>query len=228
MKITKKQLRRIILESISNKESSAIGQIPYDHPEMKLRRQIGNEYTEKLGKLKDQDPKYRSELADTLGYESEFGSLGEDEFEHDVRMAVQDPNEDVSKTMRHMIGSALRNVRNGHEASYTAGNNNAGDNYYLADQFLSELISQNLAPRGILDKLFNKISKELKSGYEIMLSELRSLMSDIASYALSENFISRDEARRYIGDDVNYHMTKEKRKDLFPDTIQDAEKFRKY
>ena len=227
MKITRSQLRKLIAESISDIKSGGIGQVPYEHPEMELRREIGDEYTEKLNKLKADDPVYRDKLADTLGYDSEFGSLSEDEFEHNVRMAAQDPNEAVRRKMSYMIGSALRNVRNGHRRSYTAGNNYAGDNYYLADQFLTELISQNLAPRNVLDRLFDKISKELKSGYKLMLSELRSLMSDIADYAFRENFISRKEARRYIGDDVNYHSTREIKQEYFPDVIPHAEKYRK-
>ena len=230
MKITRRQLRKLIAESISDIKSGAIGQVPYEHPEMELRREIGDEYTEKLNKLKANDPAYRDELADTLGYDSEFGSLSEDEFEHDIRMAAQNPHEagsSVHSFMSHRLGKELYSVRNKKDDNYTRGNNNTGDNYFLADEFLTALREQRPSPREALDQLFNKINQELNSGYETMLSVLRSFMRQLAIDALQEHFISKEEARRYVGDDINYYPTREEGKEQFPTVSRKADKYRK-
>ena len=112
MKITRKQLRRLIAESISDIKSGPVGQVPYAHPAMKLSRAAGDEHAEKLKTLlRSPDKENRvmgDDLADTLGYESELGSYTEDEFEHNVRMAAKDPSEDVHSFVGHIIGPAIR------------------------------------------------------------------------------------------------------------------------
>jgi len=234
MKITRRQLRKLISESITDIESEPVGQVPYEHPEVKLRRAAGDEYAEKLKTLlRSDDEENRvmgSNLAGTLGYESEFGEYAEDEFEHNVRMASKDPDEDVHSFVGHIIGMELRSVRNKKDNFYTRGgvrNNLVGDAYVDIEDFLTDLDSQQLTPRQALNQLFNKINQELNSGKNIMLSVLRRLMKELARKSLLEAFISKEEARRYMGDDVKHYPTREESKASYPTVIDRSDRYRK-
>jgi hypothetical protein len=129
--------------------------------------------------------------------------------------------------MSHRLGKELRTVRNKKDDNYTRGNNNAGDNYFLADEFLTSLQKQRPSPREALDQLFNKINQELNSGYETMLSVLRSFMKQLAIDSLQEHFISKEEARRYVGDDIKHYPTREESRENFPTVSRRADKYRK-
>jgi len=212
MKITRKQLRRLIIESITNIKSGPVGQVPYEHPGMELKRAAGDKNAEKLKTLlKSPNKENRvtgDDLADTLGYESEFGSYIEDEFEHNVRMASKDPSEDVHEFVRSIIFEELRSVRNKKEAYYTRGgdrSNIIGDAYDDIDIFLTNLKNQHLSPRQALNQLWNKISTELNSGKSRMLAVLRRLMKELARESLFHGFISKKEGHRYMGDAAKHY-----------------------
>ena len=216
MKITKKQLRRLIAESISDIKSGPVGQVPYDHPAMKLRRAAGDEHAEKLkALLKSDDEENRvmgDDLADTLGYESEFGSFAEDEFEHNVRMASKDPSEDVHSFVGHIIFMELRNVRNKKGDYYARGgdtNNLIGDAYVDIENFLTDLDSQQLTPRQALSQIWNEATIAHDSGDKITLSVMRRLMNELARESLFHGFISKYEGHRYMGDYAKHYDTRE-------------------
>ena len=226
MKITRKQLRKLIAESITDIESGPVGQVPYEHPEMELRRAAGDEYAEKLKILLRSDDEANravgADLADTLGYESEFGEYTEDEFEHNVRMASKDPSEDVHSFVGHIIGMELRSVRNKKDAFYTRGgarNNLIGDVYVDIEEFLTDLDSQQLTPRQALNQLWNEATIAHDSGDNITLSVLRRLMKELARKSLLEAFINKKEAFRYMGDDIKYYPAREESKAQYPTVI---------
>ena len=216
MKITRGQLRKLIAESITDIKSGPVGQVPYDHPEMKLRRAVGDKHAEKLKVLMRSDDEANrdvaTDLADTLGYEPELGSFTEDEFEHNVRMASKDPNEDVHSFVGHMIGMEIHSVRNKKDAFYTRGgvrNNLIGDAYVDIEKFLTDLDRQQLTPRQALNQLWNEATTAHDSGDNIMLSVLRRLMDELARESLFHGFISKKEGHRYMGDYAKYYDTKE-------------------
>ena len=216
MKITRKQLRRLIAESISDIKSGPVGQVPYDHPAMKLRLSVGDENADQLKQLLGSDNEENrvmgSDLANTLGYESEFGSFDEDEFEHNVRMASKDPSEDVHSFVGHIIGMELRSVRNKKDDYYTRGgdiNNLIGDVYVDIEAFLTDLDSQQLTPRQALSQIFDEATIAHNSKDKITLSVMRRLMDDLARESLFHGFISKKEGHRYMGDYAKHYDTRE-------------------
>ena len=233
MKITRRQLRRLIAESITDPTAGPIGQVPYEPPSVKLRRTAGDEHAEKLElllKSDDEDNRVMGDdLADTLGYESEFGSYAEDEFEYNVRMASKDPSEDVHEFVRSIIFQELRSVRNKKDAYYTRGgdrSNLIGDAYDDIDIFLTNLKNQHLSPRQVLNKLWNKITIELNSGKSRMLAVLRRLMKELARQSLLEAFITKQEARRYMGDEAKHYPTREESKARYPTVVDRSDRYR--
>ena len=234
MKITRRQLRRLIAESISDIKSGPVGQVPYEHPKTKLSRAAGDEHAEKLALLlKSDDEENRvmgDDLADTLGYESEFGSFAEDEFEHNVRMASKDPSEDVHSFVGHIIGMELRSVRNKKDAFYTRGgvrNNLIGDAYVDIEKFLTDLDRQQLTPRQALNQIWNEATIAHDSGDKITLSVMRRLMKELARQSLLEAFISKQEAHRYMGDEVKHYPTREESKARYPTVVDRSDRYRK-
>jgi len=243
MKITRKHLRRLIRESISNtriyhnKYNEPPGQIPYDHPRMKLRRAVGDEKMEKIDMLSDSDDEENrvmaSSLIDALGYESEFGDYAEDEFEHDVRMAAKDHDEKrrelrptVHSFMSHMIGNELETAQATKNMWYSPGDEEYNV-YNDIETYMTQLLNKKHSPREALDELLNKINQEGKTLPKKMLHALKRLMKTIATESLEAGFINRGVAMRYVGPDIQHYPTREDQRKNYPHKGYTSDRYRK-
>jgi len=200
MKITRRQLRRLISEAITDTKKGALGQIPYRDPGAEIRSNLSPEQLEKFDTLKDTEPAVRDSIASGLGYEGEF--FGDDEFDFKAKMAAQDPDEKVYQMMYRYINTERINVNHKAQQFYAAGYNDMADSYDKVEIFLSELLKQNLAPVPALDAIFNKIS-QLQSSERKSTSAyiLQSIMESLAREAVRLNYIVDEQiSRKYLGD----------------------------
>lgn len=255
MKLTRKQLRKLIRESITNiytfhdKYNIPPGQIPYDDPRMKLHHMLGDEKGEKLLQLLDSDDEASRaqglSILDALGYESEFGSFDEDEFEHDVRMAAKDHDEERRKNplrrgpptvhsfMSNIIGMTIESIENYkriHLPRLSLGDeayNEAYNEYDDIETYLTQLKNKNYSPREALDELLNKINQEKETLSKRMLRALKKLMKKMATESLEAGFINRGVAMRYVGPDIQYYPTREEQRKDYPHKRYSSDWYRK-
>lgn len=253
--LTRKELRRLIRESITNvrtfhnKFNIPPGQIPYEHPKMKLRRMLGDDNMEKIETLLDSDDEetrvQADSLLDALGYESESGSYTEDEFQHDVKMAAKDHDEQrridplrrgpatVYSFMRYMIGMAIESIENYkriHLPRESLGDeeyNEAYKEYEDIETYFAELMNKKHSPIEALDVLLDKIILEKETLSERMLRALEKLMKKIATASLEAGFINRDVAFRYLGPDVQHYPTREEQRKDYPHKHYASDWYRK-
>ena len=205
MKITRKQLRRLISEAITDISKGPLGQVPYRDPGAEIRSELSPSQLQKFDALKDTEPAMRDSLASALGYEGE--NFGDFEFDFKSKMAGQDPNESSYQTMRrtleleraHHKDTAQRYDQSGYEHSLAYAHNQVAS-------FISELLTQNLAPIPVLDAIFNKIAQLQAEGVgTTVLHMFRSLMEYIARDAIRFNYIVDEQtARKYLGDEGSH------------------------
>ena len=205
IKITRKQLRRLISEAITNINKGPLGQTPYRDPGAEIRSELSPTQLQKFDALKETEPATRDSIASALGFEGE--NFGDFEFDFKAKMAGQDPNERSYQTMRrtleleraHHRDAAKTYDQSGHEHSLAYAHNQVAT-------FISELLTQNLAPIPVLDAIFNKISQLQSEGAgTTVLHMFRSLMEYIARDAIRLNYIvDEDIARKYLGKEGSY------------------------
>jgi hypothetical protein len=210
MKITKRQLRKLISEAITDISKGPLGQVPYRDPGSEVRSELSPSQLQKFDALKYTEPAVRDSLASGLGFEGE--NFGDFEFDFRAKMAGQDPESHVYQDMHKMLELDRDNHRKYAQEYDRSGYEHMPNLAPLlrahdqAASFLSELLTQNLAPIPILDALFNKIAKLQSEGAgTTVLHIFRSLMEDYAREAVRLNYIvDEDIARKYLGKEGSY------------------------
>ena len=205
MKLTRKQLRKIISEAITDISKGPLGQVPYRDPGAEIRSDLSPSQLRNFDALKDVDPTYRDSIASALGYEGE--NFGDFEFDFSAKMAGQDPESQVYQDMYEMLEMDRDNHRK-YAKEYDKSDhvpNLAYAHNQIAD-FISELLTQNLAPIPVLDAIFNKITQLQSEGAgTTVLHMFRELMIDIAREAVRLNYIVDEQiARKYLGKEGSY------------------------
>lgn len=202
MKITRKQLRQIIKEAITDTSKGPLGQTPYRDPGAEIRSELSPSQLQKFDALKYTEPAVRDSLASGLGFEGE--NFGDFEFDFKAKMAGQDPESQVYQDMHRTLElerAHHRNIAKKYDQSTHEPNLAYAHNQVVS--FISELLTQNLAPIPVLDALFNKISQLQSEGADnVVLHIFRSLMEDFAREAVRLNYIVDEQiARKYLGDE---------------------------
>jgi len=205
MKITRKQLKKLISEAITNISKGPLGQIPYRDPGTEIRSSLSPSQLQKFNTLKDADPATRDSIASALGHESD--NFGDFEFDFKAKMAGQDPDERSYQIFKKELEFERDDHRDSAEV-YNQSNNPVTNLAYAHNQvadFIDELLTQNLAPISLLDAIFNKIYQLRSAGAgTTVLHMFRQLMTDIADEAVRLNYIvDEDIARKYLGNEAS-------------------------
>jgi len=205
MKITRKQLRKLISEAITDISKGPLGQVPYRDPGSEIRSELSPSQLQNFDALKDVDPAYRDTIAASLGYEGE--NFGDFEFDFKTKMAGQDPNERTYQTMRRILELERDNHREAAEMYEKSSHEHSlAYDHNQVVKFISELLTLNLSPIPILDAIFDKIARlQAEDTGTTVLHMLRSLMEYIAREAVRLNYIVDEEiARKYLGNEASY------------------------
>ena len=205
MKITRRKLRRLIREAITDISKGPLGQVPYRDPGAEIRSDLSPSQLQKFDALKDTEPAVRDSIASGLGFEGE--NFGDFEFDFKAKMAGQEPESQVYQDMYKFLEREKNNHRkyaqeydqSDHKPNLAYAHNQYAD-------FINELLTQNLSPIPILDAIFNKISQLQSEGAgTTVLYMFRSLMEELANEAIRLNYIVDEEiARKYLGKEGSY------------------------
>ena len=152
MKITKRQLRKLIIEAITDRSKGPLGQVPYRDPGSEVRSELSPSQLQKFDALKYTEPAVRDSLASGLGFEGE--NFGDFEFDFRAKMAGQDPESHIYQDMYKMLEMERDNHRkyaqeydqSTHEPNLAYAHNQFADfiNELLAQNFLNRYLNLNL------------------------------------------------------------------------------------
>jgi hypothetical protein len=208
VKITRKKLRSLIKEAITDMSKGALGQIPYRDPGQELKSDMTPDQIEKFD-TRIRDAAQKDQLASALGHESE--SYTDEQYEFKLKMTAQDPESEVYNFMKQWFEDNLDDLE--YRSEYSRGQILYG--LEVAYDELEAIKNQeaNPTPLETLDSLFKSIAdlnsqrEKEKDRYSFVILGLairflRRLMQNLAEAALERDYIADEfRAQKYLGDE---------------------------
>ena len=208
MIITKRQLRRLINEAITDMSKGALGQIPYRDPGQEIKSDMTPDQI-KAFDTRIRDAAQKDTIASALGHEGE--AYTDEEYEFKIKMSAQDPESEVYNFMKQWFKDNLDRLES-KMSIYSEGQIMHG--YEVAHYQLETIEKQKANPTPIdtLDSLFKEIAnlnskKEKADGFsstiiELAIRHLRKIMQSLAKTALAKDYITDEfRAQKYLGDE---------------------------
>ncbi len=231
MQITRRQLRKLINEAITDMSKGALGQIPYRDPGQEIKSDMTPDQIKKFD-TGIGDAAQKDAIASALGHEGE--AYTDEEYEFKLKMSAQDPESEVYNFMKQWFEDNLDRLES-RISMYSEGQTMYGLD--LAHYELETIKNQNANPTPIdtLDSLFKTIinlsskqrDREAKSdGYASIvigfaILTLRGIMQRLAKTALDKDYIADEfRAQKYLGDEGRELYDPEAKQRRFEDGIK--------